>query len=74
MSAVGEPGDADVLLAFDEQLEALRGATEATLAELESPSIAARKAAVTERLAAAVTEIGLTPPYLHEIATCEDRG
>jgi hypothetical protein len=73
VSAVGQPGDTDVLMAFEEQLEALRGATEATLAELESPSIAARKAAVTERLAAAVTEIGLTP-HLHEIATCEDRG
>jgi len=51
----------DVLGAFDEQLAALRAATEATLAELESPSIAERKTAVSERLAAAVRELELTP-------------
>jgi hypothetical protein len=55
--AVGQPGEDDVLGAFDEQLSALRRATEATLIELESPSIAARKADVSERLAAAVTEL-----------------
>jgi hypothetical protein len=55
--AVGQPGERDVLGAFDEQLTALRRATEASLVELESPSIAARKADVSERLAAAVTEL-----------------
>jgi hypothetical protein len=59
VTAVGEPGDGEVLGAFDEQLTALRQATATTLAELESPSIEARKAAVTERLAAAVDELGL---------------
>jgi hypothetical protein len=61
VNAVGQPGEQDVIGAFDEQLAALRQATETTLAELESPSIANRKAAVSERLAAAVTELELTP-------------
>ena len=61
VNAVGQPGAHDVLGAFDEQLAALRAATEATLAELESPSIAERKTAVSERLAAAVRELELTP-------------
>ena len=52
---------------------ALRRATEATLVELESPSIAARKAAVSERLAAAVTELAVDrhPASVHEIAARE---
>lgn len=62
VSAVGEPGDDDVLHAFDDQLEALRVATESALAELESPSIEARKASVSERLAAAVDEMRLSSP------------
>jgi hypothetical protein len=61
VNAVGQPGEHDVIGAFDEQLTALRQATETTLAELESPSIANRKAAVSERLATAVTELELTP-------------
>jgi hypothetical protein len=73
VNAVGQPGDADVLAAFDHQLEALRRATENALVELESPSIDARKAAVSERLADAVSEIELlTGPHRHEIATCDD--
>jgi hypothetical protein len=61
VQAMGQPGDFDVLFAFDEQLAALRQATEATLVELESPSIEARKAAVSERLAAAVSELQTIP-------------
>ncbi len=67
VNAVGQPGDHDVLGAFDEQLAALADATEATLAELESPSIADRKAAVSERLAAAVRELELAPTTLQEL-------
>lgn len=63
VNAVGQPGDHDVLGAFDEQLAALRQATEATLVELESQSIAARKAAVSERLAAAVSDIEQTSVF-----------
>jgi hypothetical protein len=70
INAVDQPGDQDVLVAFDEHLTALQAATEAALVELESPSIAARKAAVSERLADAVTEIDLAPfTDIHEIAT-----
>jgi hypothetical protein len=70
INAVDQPGDQDVLIAFDEQLVALQGATEATLVELESPSIAARKAAVSERLADAVSEFDVAPlANIHEIAT-----
>ena len=54
-------------MAFDEQLAALRDATEATVAELESPSIADRKAAVSERLAAAVSELELAPTVLRQV-------
>jgi hypothetical protein len=61
VTAMGQPGDFDIIMAFDQQLTALRAATEATLAELESPSIEARKAAVTERLAAAVLDMELLP-------------
>jgi hypothetical protein len=61
VQAMGQPGDFDVLFAFNEQLAALRRATEATLLELESPSIEARKAAVSERLAAAVSELQTIP-------------
>jgi len=68
VNAVGQPGDHAVILAFDEQLAALQGVTEATLVELESPSIDARKAAVSERLAAAVSEIEL-PVHVHDTAT-----
>jgi hypothetical protein len=49
-----------VLGAFDQQLAALRQATESTLLELEAPLIEARKAAVSERLATAVNEIEFT--------------
>ena len=62
VSALGEPGELDVLHAFDHQLDALRSATETALVELESPSIAARKASVSERLAEAVDEIRLSSP------------
>jgi hypothetical protein len=62
VNAVGQPGDHQVLGAFDEQLRALRQATEQTLEELESPTIAARKAAVSERLADAVGELQLMAP------------
>jgi len=61
-NAVGEPGDVDVLHALDEQLLSLRVATDSAVAELESPSIAARKAAVSEQLAAAVEEMTLSLP------------
>jgi len=59
VTAVDQPGGPAVVAAFDEQLDALRAVTETTLVELEAPSIEARTAAVTERLAAAVSEIGL---------------
>jgi len=62
VQAVDEPGDATVLAAFDEQLAALRRATEATLAEIESPSIEARTADVSERLADAVHDLELSVP------------
>ncbi len=69
VTAVGQPGDDEVLRAFDEQLTALRRTTDATLIELEAPSIAQRKAAVSERLADAVSEIDLTAPVdFHGIA------
>lgn len=67
INAVGQPGDHEVVMAFDEQLAALRDATEATVAELESPSIADRKAAVSERLAAAVSELELAPTVLRQV-------
>ena len=60
--AVGQPGEVDVMEAFDEQLTALHAAIEATLLELDSPTIAARKAAVTEHLAAVVEELEALPP------------
>ena len=60
VSAADQPGGDEVLATFDAQLTALRQATESTLAELESPSIAARKADVSERLAAVVGELQLT--------------
>jgi hypothetical protein len=73
VQAVDQPGDGDVLVAFDEQLTALGRATDATLAELESPSIAARKADVSERLAEAVAELELTPARdLHPLATGDE--
>lgn len=62
VNAMGQPGDHQVLDAFDEQLRALRHATEQTLEELESPTIAARKAAVSDRLADAVRELQLMAP------------
>jgi hypothetical protein len=62
IQAMDEPGDFDVLFAFNEQLAALRQATETALTEIESPSIAARRAAVSDRLAAAVNELELTLP------------
>jgi hypothetical protein len=62
VNAIDQPGGRDVIAAFDEQLGALHAATETTLAELESPSIAERKAAVTERLAAAVGDMELRLP------------
>jgi hypothetical protein len=62
VTAVGQPGDRQVLAAFDEQLQALGQATDNTLEELESPTIAARKAAVSERLADAVHELQLMAP------------
>lgn len=62
VNAMGQPGDHQVLAAFDEQLRALGHATENTLEELESPTIAARKAAVTERLADAVRDLELMAP------------
>jgi hypothetical protein len=58
--AVDEPGAAQVLGAFDQQLAALGQATESALVELEAPLIEARTAAVSERLATAVSEIELT--------------
>ncbi|HVC69111.1 MAG TPA: hypothetical protein VNC61_02485 [Acidimicrobiales bacterium] len=61
IGAADHAGGADVLAAFDEQLTALDQATEATLVELESPSIAARKADVSDRLAAAVRDLGPAP-------------
>jgi hypothetical protein len=70
--AVGQPGEGAVLGAFDEQLTALRQATEATLVELESPSIAARKADVSERLAAAVTDLSLSAPRDRQAMTTGD--
>lgn len=71
--AVGQPGDGDVLVAFDEQLKALGRATDTTLAELESSSIAARKADVTERLAEVVAELELTPARdPHPLATGDE--
>ncbi len=60
--AIDEPGGRDIIVAFDQQLDALRVATETTLVELESPSIAERKAAVTQRLADAAGEIELRLP------------
>jgi hypothetical protein len=68
VTAAGQPGDFEVFVAFDHQLTALRHATEATVAEVESPSIEARKAAVSERLAAAVSEL-VPEPALPEPAT-----
>jgi hypothetical protein len=74
VEAVGQPGDADVLEAFDHQLAALLRATETALSELESPSIAARKAAVSERLADAVSELEMASSWdLHQIVTGDDR-
>jgi hypothetical protein len=73
VTAVGQPGDDDVVAAFDAQLTALRQATDATVVELESPVIAARRAAVTERLAAAVDDLGLPPLLdLQDMATGDD--
>ena len=68
-NAVGEAGEGDVLRVFDEQLVSLEEATDAALAELESASIAARKAAVSDRLAAAVEELTHSLPVLGEPGT-----
>jgi hypothetical protein len=72
VQAMGQPGDFDVLFAFNEQLAALRRTTEATLVELESPLIEARKAAVSERLAAAVSEIQMHPTLIGPTRTSDD--
>lgn len=73
VNAMGEPGAHQVLSAFDEQLTALGQATEQTLEELESPTIAARKAAVSERLADAVRELQLTAPMeLQQIVAADE--
>ena len=74
VQAMGQPGDFDVLFAFDQQLAALRRATESTLAELESPSIEARKVAVSERLAAAVSELHLIPTMTDHAADTDEEG
>ena len=66
--AAGQAGGRDVLEAFGAQLSALRAATESALEELDSPSIAARKAAVSERLAAAVDELTLQPATSTEMS------
>ena len=59
VGAVDQPGGDEVLATFDAHLAALRQATETTLVELESPSITARKADVSDRLAAVVGELQL---------------
>jgi hypothetical protein len=66
--AAGQAGGRDVVAAFGAQLDALRATTESALGELESPSIAARKAAVSERLAAAVDELTLPPGPSPEVS------
>jgi hypothetical protein len=71
VNAVGEPGERDVLDAFDEQLGALLTVTGEALVELESPSIEARKASVTERLAAAVEDMRISAPSVDEHAGSE---
>lgn len=56
-TAEGLPGDDEVLGAFDEHVGRLGRAVSEALAELERPAIEARARAVSERLAAAATEI-----------------
>ncbi|HUY22930.1 MAG TPA: hypothetical protein VMV22_11410 [Acidimicrobiales bacterium] len=69
--AVGHPGDRDVLDTFTEQLAALRIATGSALAELESPTIEARKAVVSDQLAAAVDQLSLIPPTARQVQAGE---
>lgn len=58
--AVDEPGGAQVVEAFDDQLHALSSATASALSEIEAPSIEAGKAAVSMHLAEILAEIGLS--------------